>query len=310
MALDLFSLDASPLSLKKNDIAGFNATKVSSSQVKADFSDKLEQGKVTAVIEQNSLKQLEIGSPGKTDPRSEGGSYPSDLFFMSKQSDKVSSGSVVIDGVSFSNTEFKACNDLMLQCRQDLRVKPFWDYEDYAKQSLVQSAVDTFAKNNLSSDQASVLNKAFSGYLEALSDYNKSNLENGNIAASDFSDQVPYYDKFTVMTQKEADTFNQAFSENGFFKSNFKAGTKTVLQQATNQDLVAKMQTLFASLDLNDDDAVNQSVSAYQKLIEPVFSALNGKQGAYSSARNSADSLKQLAKSYRNMISAHIDVRA
>ena len=67
---------------------------------------------------------------------------------------------------------------------------------------------------------------------------------------------------------------------------------------------------MFSSLDLNDDEAVNQSVLAYQKLIEPVFSALNGKQGAYSSARNSAENLKQLAKSYRNMTTAHIDVTA
>lgn len=50
----------------------------------------------------------------------------------------------------------------MLQCRQDLKVKTFFDYEDHAKQSFVQSAVDSFAKNNLSADQSFVLNKAFS----------------------------------------------------------------------------------------------------------------------------------------------------
>lgn len=265
---------------------------------------------MNTVIEKNTLKALDPQALAKIDPRSEVSSYPADLFFMSKQSDNLSSEAIVIDGVSFSNAEFKACNDLMLQCRQDLKVKPFFDYEDYAKQSLVQSAVDSFAKNNLSQEQASVLNKAFSGYLEALSDYNASNLAKSNIAASDFADKIPYYDKVTVMSKDEADDFNRAFSGNSFFKPDLKAGTKTVLQQATNQDLLAKIQTLFSSLDTSDDEALNQSLSEYQSLIEPVFAALNGTQGAYAASSNSADNLRALANSYRNMTSKHIDVTA
>lgn len=156
----------------------------------------------------------------KTDLRSVVSFYPPDLFFMSKHSDNLSSGTIVIDGVSFSSAEFKACSDLMLQCRQDLKVKIFFDYEDHAKQRFVQSAVDSFAKNNLSSDQSSVLNKAFSGYLEALSDYNASNFAKISITASDFADKIPYYDKVTVMSKDkdEADAFNHAFSGNSFFK--------------------------------------------------------------------------------------------
>lgn len=151
----------------------------------------------------------------------------------------------------------------MLQCRQDLKVKTFFDYEDHAKQSFVQSAVDSFAKNNLSADQSFVLNKAFSWYLEALSDYNASNFAKSSIATSDFADKVPYYDKVTVMSKDkdEADAFNHVFSGNSFFKADLKAGTKTVWQQATNQDLFAKIHTLFSSLDPSDDEALNQSVS-------------------------------------------------
>lgn len=99
----------------------------------------------------------------------------------------------------------------------------------------------------------------------------------------------------------EADAFNHVFSGNSFFKADLKAGTKTVWQQATNQDLFAKIHTLFSSLDPSDDEALNQSVSEYQSLIETVFATLNGTQGAYTGSCISADNLRALAKSYRNM---------
>ena len=93
--------------------------------------------------------------------------------------------------------------------------------------------------------------------------------------------KIPYYDKVTVLSKDkdEADAFNHVFSDNSFFKADLKAGTKTVWQQATNQDLFAKIHMLFSSLDPSDDEALNQSVSDISPFIETVFATLNGTQG-------------------------------
>ena len=138
MAINLFSLDASQFALENMLILGLTLPK--SPQTWWNLIFQICKSKARWIQSSRKIcsKRLSLKHWKKTDLRCVVSSYPADLFFMSKHSDNLSAGTIVIDWVSFSSAEFKVCSDLMLQCRQDLKVKTFFDYEDHAKQSFVQ----------------------------------------------------------------------------------------------------------------------------------------------------------------------------
>lgn len=266
--MDLFSLDASPAKLVK-------------SQVKVNYSkldpEKLRQSVKTLNESKNLIDSDEV--MGKLDTSSNELlqdskiSHAATVFFESKLDvcpDE--DGNVTVMDAKFSKDEFQNCRDLIQSMRSDVKTKSFLDYDDYAKQSLMTNIVTTYGKTHLNEEQTKVLTSAVNDYINSQQDLATENSSKETI--SSFSGIKDYYGKSNIISKEQASYINESFNKIGL-KSNIKGGTETVLPQATNEDVINSITSLFSNVDLNDPDELDKALSSYQELLKPVYSILN-----------------------------------
>lgn len=266
--MDLFSLDASPAKLVK-------------SQVKVNYSkldpEKLRQSVKTLNESKNLIASDEV--MGKLDTSSNELlkdskiSHAATVFFESKLDvcpDE--DGNVTVMDTKFSKDEFQNCRDLIQNMRSDVKTKSFLDYDDYAKQSLMNNIVTTYGKTHLNEDQTKVLTSAVNDYINSQQDLATENSSKETI--SSFSGIKDYYGKSNIISKELASNINESFNKIGL-KSNIKEGTETVLPQATNEDVINSITSLFSNVDLNDPGELDKALSSYQELLKPVYSTLN-----------------------------------
>lgn len=266
--MDLFSLDASPAKLVK-------------SQVKVNYSkldpEKLRQSVKTLNESKNLIDSDEV--MGKLDTSSNELlqdskiSHAATVFFESKLDvcpDE--DGNITVMDAKFSKDEFQNCRNLIQSMRSDVKTKSFLDYDDYAKQSLMNNIVTTYGKTHLNEEQTKVLTSAVNDYINSQQDLATENSSKETI--SSFSGIKDYYGKSNIISKELASNLNESFNKIGL-KSNIKEGTETVLPQATNEDVINSITSLFANVDLNDPDELDKALSSYQELLKPVYSTLN-----------------------------------
>lgn len=266
--MDLFSLDASPAKLVK-------------SQVKVNYSkldpEKLRQSVKTLNESKNLIDSDEV--MGKLDTSSNELlqdskiSHAATVFFESKLDVcPDDDGNITVMDAKFSKDEFQNCRDLIQSMRSDVKTKSFLDYDDYAKQSLMTNIVTTYGKTHLNEEQTKVLTSAVNDYINSQQDLATENSSKETI--SSFSGIKDYYGKSNIISKEQASNLNESFNKIGL-KSNIKEGTETVLPQATNEDVINSITSLFSNVDLNDPDELDKALSSYQELLKPVYSTLN-----------------------------------
>lgn len=266
--MDLFSLDASPAKLVKSQ------TKVNYTKLDPE---KLRQSVKTLNESKNLIASDEV--MGKLDTSSNELlkdskiSHAATVFFESKLDvcpDE--DGNITVMDTKFSKDEFQNCRDLIQNMRSDVKTKSFLDYDDYAKQSLMNNIVTTYGKTHLNEDQTKVLTSAVNDYINSQQDLATENSSKETI--SSFSGIKDYYGKSNIISKELASNINESFNKIGL-KSNIKEGTETVLPQATNEDVINSITSLFSNVDLNDPGELDKALSSYQELLKPVYSTLN-----------------------------------
>lgn len=300
--MDLFSLDASPAKLVK-------------SQVKVNYSkldpEKLRQSVKTLNESKNLIDSDEV--MGKLDTSSNELlknskiSHAATVFFESKldvcpdEDDNIT----VMD-TKFSKDEFQNCRDLIQSMRSDVKTKSFLDYDDYAKQSLMNNIVTTYGKTHLNEDQTKVLTSAVNDYINSQQDLATENSSKETI--SSFSGIKDYYGKSNIISKELASNINESFNKIGL-KSNIKEGTETVLPQATNEDVINSITSLFSNVDLNDPDELDKALSSYQELLKPVYSTLNvgiSDKDLNNLVQSKSNDLMNLVNKYRSYMNPSI----
>lgn len=300
--MDLFSLDASPAKLVK-------------SQVKVNYSkldpEKLRQTVKTLNESKNLIDSDEV--MGKLDTSSNELlkdskiSHAATVFFESKldvcpdEDDNIT----VMD-TKFSKDEFQNCRDLIQSMRSDVKTKSFLDYDDYAKQSLMNYIVTTYGKTHLNEDQTKVLTSAVNDYINSQQDLATENSSKETI--SSFSGIKDYYGKSNIISKEQASNINESFNKIGL-KSNIKEGTETVLPQATNEDVINSITSLFSNVDLNDPDELDKALSSYQELLKPVYSTLNAgisNKDLNNLVQSKSNDLMNLVNKYRSYMNPSI----
>lgn len=308
--MDLFSLDATPAQLIRNTTFDNSLTKtVDQEKLRSDIQNKT--GSVKQLNTDDEISAL-IGID-----HSKGISYisihSSSIFFQSKvdltqdPDDKVQIGKA-----SFSKEEFNLCHDFIQNIRSDLSSKSFLDYDDYAKQAVLSNVVADFAKKNLNEDQSQVLNSAMSDYVTSQQLLAQKNCDKKDIQDSSFDEIKKYYGKTATITQEMANEINSSFS-NINFKTNVKAGTKTVLPQATNEELKNSLTELFSNVDFNDQNQLSGALKQYKELLKPVYTSLN--QGIVSDnlekiLEQKSSDLMNMVQKYRKYTSPSVSVYA
>lgn len=300
--MDLFSLDASPAKLVK-------------SQVKVNYSkldpEKLRQSVKTLNESKNLIDSDEV--MGKLDTSSNALlqdskiSHAATVFFESKLDvcpDE--DGNVTVMDAKFSKDEFQNCRDLIQSMRTDVKTKSFLDYDDYAKQSLMNNIVTTYGKTHLNEEQTKVLTSAVNDYINSQQDLATENSSKETI--SSFSGIKDYYGKSNIISKEQASNLNESFNKIGL-KSNIKEGTETVLPQATNDDVINSITSLFSNVDLNDPDELDKALSSYQELLKPVYSTLNAgisDKDLNNLVQSKSNDLMKLVNKYRSYMTPSI----
>lgn len=300
--MDLFSLDASPAKLVK-------------SQVKVNYSkldpEKLRQSVKTLNESKNLIDSDEV--MGKLDTSSNELlkdskiSHAATVFFESKLDvcpDE--DGNITVMDTKFSKDEFQNCRDLIQSMRSDVKTKSFLDYDDYAKQSLMNNIVTTYGKTHLNEEQTKVLTSAVNDYINSQQDLATENSSKETI--SSFSGIKDYYGKSNIISKELASNINESFNKIGL-KSNIKEGTETVLPQATNEDVINSITSLFSNVDLNDPDELDKALSSYQELLKPVYSTLNAgisDKDLNNLVQSKSNDLMNLVNKYRSYMNPSI----
>lgn len=300
--MDLFSLDAS-------------AAKLVKSQVKVNYSkldpEKLRQSVKTLNESKNLIDSDEV--MGKLDTSSNELlkdskiSHAATVFFESKLDvcpDE--DGNITVMDTKFSKDDFQNCRDLIQSMRSDVKTQSFLDYDDYAKQSLMNNIVTTYGKTHLNEEQTKVLTSAVNDYINSQQDLATENSSKETI--SSFSGIKDYYGKSNIISKELASNINESFNKIGL-KSNIKEGTETVLPQATNEDVINSITSLFSNVDLNDPDKLDKALSSYQELLKPVCSTLNAgisDKDLNNLVQSKSNDLMNLVNKYRSYMNPSI----
>lgn len=215
-------------------------------------------------------------------------------------------GNVTVMDAKFSKDEFQNCRDLIQSIRSDVKTKSFLDYDDYAKQSLMNNIVTTYGKTHLNEEQTKVLTSAVNDYINSQQDLATENSSKETI--SSFSGIKDYYGKSNIISKELASNLNESFNKIGL-KSNIKEGTETVLPQATNEDVINSITSLFSNVDLNDPDELDKALSSYQELLKPVYSTLNAgisDKDLNNLVQSKSNDLMNLVNKYRSYMNPSI----
>lgn len=300
--MDLFSLDASPAQLVKSQ------TKVNYTKLDPE---KLRQSVQSLNESKNLIDSDDVNNKLNTSShellKDSKISHAATIFFESKSDATYDEdGNVTVMDTKFSKEELQNCRDLIQSMRSDVKTKSFLDYDDYAKQSIMTNIVTTYAKNNLNEDQAKVLTSAVKDYVNSQQDLATENSSKETI--SSFSGIKDYYGKSNIISKEQAGYINESFNKIGL-KTNVKEGTETILPQATNEDVINSITSLFSNVDLNDPDELDKALSSYRELLKPVYSTLNAgisDKELDNLVQSKSNDLSKLVNKYRSYMTPSI----
>jgi len=319
--MDLFSLDASPAQLVKSQTK-VNYTKLDPEKLRQsvqslnesknlidsdDVMNKLDTSSCELLQDSKISHAATIFFESKPDATyDEDGNITGKMYVSGYCVEIKSDGNITVMDTKFSKDEFQNCRDLIQSMRSDVKTKSFLDYDDYAKQSIMTNIVTTYAKNNLNEDQAKVLTSAVKEYVNSQQDLATENSSKETI--SSFSGIKDYYGKSNIISKEQAGYINESFNKIGL-KTNVKEGTETILPQATNEDVINSITSLFSNVNLNDPDEFDKALSSYQELLKPVYSTLNAgisDKELNNLVQSKSNDLSKLVNKYRSYMTPSI----
>lgn len=182
-----------------------------------------------------------------------------------------------IDGVSFTNAEMKACKEVVRNAISALPARGSdLDYKDYASMGIATNMVSSYAKDNLTEEQAAVINKSMEDYINSLTQAEKERQDSQGY----FNDEQgnTYYNVRMKLSDQAADSLKSQMTDlpeqtRKTLLANIKGVTQrgSVVQSASNKELASTIKTLFENVDMKDEKALNSVMKQYKELMTPVY---------------------------------------
>lgn len=193
-----------------------------------------------------------------------------------------------VDGVSFSNEEMKACKEVVKNAIAALPTKGSdLDYEDYAAMGIAANMVNAYATEQLTEEQAEVVNKSINDYLDSLVQAEKErHAQSGySVEATENVGNTGELNKYYAVRQQLSDEAAESLKsqltsylpENTrkTLLANLEHARKngSVVQSASNEQIASTIRALFQNVELRDGNAVNGAFSKYRELVTPAYQA-------------------------------------
>ncbi len=283
MAINLFSLDKKEATLTKlnnqNTIYKIDKNKIKEDFQKIKSENKLNQNSTLVIGDKNISFSENIQNLGELNTNY--CNYSFDVFFCKNMPKESASGGYMVGGVDFCKEDFEKCRMVMKSAMDSfgcgIGKNVNIDYKNYAQMSIAVGKVKSFASQNLTTEQANVLNNAIEAYNNALIDLEKKTFENGNYVNSPYEGISEYYGKAYVLSDGEIDAINDLKKE--FEEITGKAyeltqkGMVSGVQSATNEKLINSISDLFLNVDYNDESSIDEAFEKYKELVKPAYIA-------------------------------------
>lgn len=315
MAINLLSLNCSEATLVRPEnqpaVYRLNADKMKENweQLKSESKDLIQISRESASYE-SSVSLEELKNLGELNQNY--CNYSSDVFFQKNMPQITTDGSYMVGGVNFSKDELEQCRMVMktavdgIDC--GIGKNTNIDYKNYAQMGIAVSSVKTFASENLTEEQAAVVNRAMQEYNEALINLEKETLSGSNYVDSKYADFSDYYGKERVLGDSEIDAINKLKEQlsriTGRYYAPSQKGMTAVVQSATNQELIDEITDLFSDLDCMDEQSVNIATEKYKELMKPAYVAygMNDMHGSLAKILN--EDVSKFKSQISNMLMA------
>lgn len=203
--------------------------------------------------------------------------YSLEAFYRKDMPKITTNGGYMVGGAMFSEEELEQCR-MVLKTAVDgigcgIGKGTSIDYKNYAQMGLAVSSVRAYAGENLTEEQAAVVNKAMQEYNEALINFEKETLSKQGFVDSDSSIFSEYYGKEVELDENEINWMNRFKKElkqmTGQHFEPTQKGVKAYIQSATNHKLIDEIMGLFSNVDSTSEASVDAAIRKYGELIAP-----------------------------------------
>lgn len=210
-----------------------------------------------------------------------GCNYSLDAFFRTDMPQITTDGGYQVGGVYFSKEELEQCRMVMKTATDNMTCgigrNANLDYENYAQMGIAAGTVKKYAAENLTEEQAAVVNKAMQEYNEALVNMEQDMMSDGTYLDSPYEGLNEYYGKVHLLNDSEIEAINNLKKELGKLTGRYyeptTSGAISVVQTATNKELIGNITDLFSNLDYSDEEAVNKAMEQYKRWMTPAYTA-------------------------------------
>lgn len=300
MAIDLFSLDKQEATLVRPQIQPqsyrLNTDKIKENweQLKSQSKDLVQVSNKAASYE-SSVSAEEIKNLGELNHNYT--NYSSDVFFQKNAPQISTDGNYMIGGVNFTKEEMDRCRVVMQAAADSIGCgvgkNTNIDYKNYAEMGIAVSAVKTFGVENLTEEQANVLNKAMQEYNQALIDLEQQMFSEENYVDCMHEGLSNYYGKESVLSDGAIEAINKLKEEmtkiTGRYYPSSVSGATAHIASATNKEVIGEVSELFSNMDCTDENSIDKVTAKYMEMMKPVYTAygMNDAHGSLSKVLNS-----------------------
>lgn len=218
-----------------------------------------------------------------------------------------------VNGVKFTNKEMKACKEIVRNAISALPTRGSdLDYKDYASMGIASNMVNSYAKDNLTDEQAAVIDKTVQEYLDRLVQAENERYQNSTYsveinASGDSAELNLYYNRHKKLNQQAAESLKNQIANlpsqtRETLLANLESATEkgSAVQSASNRQLASNVRKLFETVDMRDEDSVQNVLKKYQTLVTPAYRAY-GLEDTFQS-RSLTDVLKRNVQEFTKQI--------
>lgn len=178
----------------------------------------------------------------------------------------------VIDGVEFSSDEMKAVKEVVSSAVKSVgkRAGSNLDYNDYAKMGIAENQVRAYAAENLTEEQAEVVNRTVSGYMNHMIQEEMELsyvIEDRYYGKRDVGDDIvaiKQYTKDMVAKSNLPEQTKRVFAAK-------KADAPVMAISASNAELANSIRSTFANASMEDEAEWKSVFQQYQKWMKPAY---------------------------------------
>lgn len=207
-------------------------------------------------------------------------------YILKTSSDKT----YVIDGVAFSSEEVDAVRGVLQNAVSPLLGgKLYYDYKDYAQMGIAESSVAKYAAENLTEEQADVVNQSLSGYISGLLDkeeewINSECYIDDTEGVGDTGEMNTYYGvrmNTSIISQRMQEQLEEVLAKVNAkltgvysYRQHISSNTGGFIYCASNKGLAGNVRSLFSEIDVTDANQLSKAFKQYQSMMTAAYKAV------------------------------------